>query len=120
MLNALLAEYQPELERKEGKLDTDPHFWMPMTLPRASYIYLMSEKQVPETTSGPHYDRISAMVEKYNLGGSNTSTNTTNAEAVAKGITGLFGPCDVGNDIYWWDYGQLKYYQKNALLVNAK
>ena len=27
-------------------------------------------------------------------------------------IIGVFGPVDVGQNVYWWDYGQLKLYQK--------
>lgn len=27
---ALIEEFQPELAKKEGKLDSDPHLWMPV------------------------------------------------------------------------------------------
>ena len=33
----------------KGKLDTDPHWWMPMTLPRDGYIALMAKKGVSKT-----------------------------------------------------------------------
>lgn len=29
----------------------------------------------------------------------------------------FLSPVDVGNECHWWDYGQLKLYQKNALLL---
>ena len=44
ILSALLSEFSAELAAKEGKLDTDPHFWMPMTLPRDGYVSLMGQK----------------------------------------------------------------------------
>ena len=31
LLSALLTEFSSELDRKEGQLDSDPHWWMPMT-----------------------------------------------------------------------------------------
>ena len=33
------------------------------------------------------------------------------------GSLGLFGPVDVGKGVYWWDYGQLKLYQRSTLLM---
>jgi hypothetical protein len=38
---------------------------------------------------------------------------------VGSGSLGLFGPVDVGQGVYWWDYGQLKLYQRNAMLLCA-
>src|SRR3546814_5018250 len=29
----------------------------------------------------------------------------------------LFGAVDVGEGMYWWDYGQLKLYQRNTMLI---
>merc|ERR1719343_1444946 len=34
-----------------------------------------------------------------------------------KGDLGLFGAVDVGKDACWWDYGQLKLYSQNSLLL---
>lgn len=28
---ALVAEFEPELSAKKGKLDSDPHLWMPVS-----------------------------------------------------------------------------------------
>ena len=36
----------------QGKLDTDPHWWMPMTLPRDGYVDLMANKGVSEAEVG--------------------------------------------------------------------
>ena len=31
LLSALLTEFSSELDKKKGQLDSDPHWWMPMT-----------------------------------------------------------------------------------------
>lgn len=94
MLRALCREYAPELSAKTGKFDTDPHFWMPLTLAAADYVSLMAQKGVAEGVSRSHHQRMSRLKESFVL---------------SDGM-GLFGAVDVGRDACWWDYGQLKYY----------
>jgi len=98
ILSALCAEYKDELTRKEGKFDTDPHFWMPFTLPVEDYISLMSQKGVDETESRVHHERMTKMKEAFD-----------------GGDMGLFGAVDVGSQAAWWDYGQLKKYSEYNL-----
>mmetsp|Transcript_52960 Transcript_52960/g.63764 ORF Transcript_52960/g.63764 Transcript_52960/m.63764 type:complete len:538 (-) Transcript_52960:159-1772(-) len=93
ILAALCEEYKEELTKKEGKFDTDPHFWMPFTLPVDDYVSLMSQKGQEETVSQEHHARMSKMKDSFDLGG-----------------MGLFGAVDVGSQAAWWDYGQLKKY----------
>lgn len=100
ILDGLCQEYSSELTEKVGKLDTDPHFWMPLTLPETSYVKLMSQKGVDEDTSKAHYARMKAFSARFD-----------------KGDLGLFGAVDVGKDACWWDYGQLKLYSQNSLLL---
>jgi len=102
ILSGLCSEFATELTEKTGKLDTDPHFWMPLTLPENSYVTLMSQKGVDEETSKAHFARMKAFSEAFK------STNDT---------LGLFGAVDVGKDACWWDYGQLKLYSQNSLLL---
>ncbi|CAM9342494.1 unnamed protein product, partial [Ectocarpus fasciculatus] len=102
MLFALLEEFGAELSRRKGKLDSDPHLWMPMTLSRNSYIHLMGQKDIDAASAGAHFDRIQGMLAKF------TKKNDP---------LGLFGPVNVGEGVCWWDYGQLKLYQRNALLL---
>jgi len=104
MLNALCEEFSGELSAKEGKLDTDPHFWMPMTLSMPDYISLMSQKGVDKSESEAHYKRIGKMKESFLGDKSNESM-------------GLFGAVDVGKDACWWDYGQLKWYYGNNMKI---
>lgn len=98
LLKALCQEYNEELTKKEGKFDTDPHFWMPLTLPEGDYITLMNQKGVSEEESRAHHERMAKMKSSFDL----------------KGM-GLFGAVDVGKDACWWDYGQLKLYSENNL-----
>lgn len=102
-LQALLKEFDSELKAKTSKLDTDPHFWMPLTLPEESYVKLMEQKGTDIDTSKKHYQRMTAMKESFDLGS-----------------LGLFGAVTVGEDACWWDYGQLKLYSKNSLLLLDK
>lgn len=44
LLQLLLSTFSAELEDKKGKLDSDPHLWMPLTLSRASYVEVMAQK----------------------------------------------------------------------------
>lgn len=103
MLEALLTEFKKELASKEGKFDSDPHFWMPLTLEEAAYTEVMAQKGVEVAVSATHYSRMQAMMKNF--------------EATRKHKRGLFGCVDVGSDVYWWDYGQLKLYLKNNRLV---
>ena len=107
MLVALLDEFKTELAAKAGKFDSDPHLWMPMTLSREADIQLIGKKGTSAEEAGAHYDRIAAMMVIFN-------------EVDGNGILGLFGPVDVGQGVHWWDYGQLKLYQSNTLLLAAK
>ncbi|GAX14381.1 hypothetical protein FisN_11Hh161 [Fistulifera solaris] len=106
ILEALQAEFAPELSAKTGKLDTDPHFWMPLTLPLDSYIQLMDQKGTSAEESTQHYERMSKMKAAF-------------LEKTASDGLGLFGAVDVGKGACWWDYGQLKLYSKNASLLLA-
>mmetsp|Transcript_19706 Transcript_19706/g.41322 ORF Transcript_19706/g.41322 Transcript_19706/m.41322 type:complete len:569 (-) Transcript_19706:66-1772(-) len=100
ILEALCEEFKGELEAKDGKLDTDPHFWMPLTLPQDEYISLMSQKGVEADESRSHHMRMTKMKDAF---------------LAANSDLGLFGAVDVGSNACWWDYGQLKLYITNNL-----
>lgn len=99
MLSALCSEYSAELAAKEGKFDTDPHFWMPLTLPEGAYVSLMGQKGVDASVSTAHHARMTKMKASFDL---------------SSGM-GLFGAVDVGSAAAWWDYGQVKLYFKNNM-----
>lgn len=105
-LQALCTEFTAELREKTSKLDTDPHFWMPLTLPEESYVVLMKQKGTDEAESKQHFDRMAAMKTSF------LETDKSNM--------GLFGAVDVGKNACWWDYGQLKLYSANCLLLLEK
>ncbi|KAL0583222.1 hypothetical protein ABG067_006830 [Albugo candida] len=104
MLFALLAEFEPELRSKNGKLDSDPHFWMPLTLTVSAYVEVMRQKGIDANKSELHFTRIQKMLHEFE-------------KTASRKDYGLFGCVDVGSDVYWWDYGQLKLYLKNNCLV---
>ena len=103
MLKALCEEFSAELTAKDGKLDTDPHFWMPLTLPQDEYISLMSQKGVDEEESRSHHIRMVKMKDSF---------------LAASPELGMFGAVDVGSNACWWDYGQLKLYIANNLKLS--
>ena len=107
LLFALLVEFETELLSKVGKFDTDPHLWMPLTLDKAAYLHLMNQKGVSAEVAGEHHNRLADFLVKFNT--------LETADSL-----GLFGPVDVGQGVYWWDYGQLKLYQNNTLLLTNK
>eukprot|EP00523_Entomoneis_sp_CCMP467_P009947 CAMPEP_0168739338 /NCGR_PEP_ID=MMETSP0724-20121128/11405_1 /TAXON_ID=265536 /ORGANISM="Amphiprora sp., Strain CCMP467" /LENGTH=545 /DNA_ID=CAMNT_0008786725 /DNA_START=61 /DNA_END=1698 /DNA_ORIENTATION=+ len=100
ILAALTEEYATELAEKKAKFDTDPHFWMPLTLSEEDYIKLMEKKGTDVAISKAHHQRMSKMKASFELGD-----------------YGLFGAVNVGKDACWWDYGQVKLYSKNSLLL---
>jgi hypothetical protein len=106
LLAVMMAEFATELAAKVGSLDTDPHFWMPMTLPKAGYVETMVGKGESEERASGHWERVRAM-----MGGFLASP--------AGAGKGIFGAVDVGADGYWWDYGQVQFYHRYNLLCCA-
>ena len=100
ILKGLCEEFSKELTEKTAKLDTDPHFWMPMTLPKEEYASLMKQKGIEVDISNSHHDRMTAFKSKLDMGD-----------------MGLFTAVDVGADACWWDYGLLKLYSTNNLKI---
>lgn len=109
-LDTLCQEFATELAEKTGKLDTDPHFWMPLTLPVESYVTLMKQKGTDESESRQHHARMLKLKQSF------LQANATTTSGDSRGL-GLFGAVNVGKDACWWDYGQLKLYSQNCFLL---
>jgi len=106
-LSALDAGFAAELDAKKGKMDTDPHVWMAMTLGREDYTRLMLEKSLfDEAGAQAHHDRVSAVVSAFDVS--------------KDGLKGMFGSVNCGPDFSWWDYGQVKLYARNSLLLTEE
>ncbi len=105
LMTALLEEFNEELEAKEGKLDSDPHFWMPLTLDEDTYLSLMRQKGVGPSDSKNHYIRMAAFKARFRSG--NPSAR-------------LVGAVDVGNNCYWWDFGHVQGYLANVIKINQQ
>ena len=89
-----------ELKAKEACLDSDPHFWMPLTLKRSDYLQVMEKKGTDAAESGAHFDRMAAFRKKLLPAGG-----------------AVLGCVDIGSSAYWWDYGRLELYMDNNLLL---
>ena len=101
MTRALLEEFGPELSAQEGKLDTDPHFWMPLSLDRPTYTSFMMARGADHSFAHQHHDRMHHFRE----------THFPHLERV-------LGCTDIGADAYWWDFGSLSrysYYMRKLL-----
>jgi len=112
-LTALNEEFSDELGKKQGKFDTDPHWWMPLTLEKAHYEALRKSKGEAKEVADAHWDRMEAFKTKF---------NTDNKDGpMAKKIFGAVGvgPSTGDKKPYWWDYGQVKFYKDNNTLATA-
>ncbi len=92
LLEALLEEFQPELEEKRGKLDTDPHLWMPLSSSREDFICSGGDPAL--------WERINRFKEKF---------------AAREGHLRFLVDKDLGANTFWWDFGQLRFYYQNLL-----
>ena len=98
LMDALLAEFAAELAAKKGCLDSDPHWWMPLTLKQPDYVEVMGRKGVGAEAAAKHYGRMRAFKERFAASGP------------------MLACIDVGQKAYWWDYGRLElYFQNNSL-----
>ncbi len=100
LLEALLDEFTPELTARKGKLDSDPHFWMPLTLSEGIYVGIMQSKDMSEAEARSHYRRMQAMKERF------SETHNTDR---------IFSAIDVGERSYWWDFGTIANYFTNCI-----
>jgi hypothetical protein len=105
MTLALMTEFQQELTDKALLLDSDPYFWMPLTLDWNSYLAAMQTRHVAPEIVKKHYDRMQQFRNKFQ---ENTSSQ----------LSGFFKAVDIGSDSYWWDYGTVNaYYQNNIKMT---
>merc|ERR1711865_407182 len=109
LLEAFMEEFSGELEAKTGKLDTDPHWWMPMTLNAETYERIMTSKGDTPEQCQAHFSRMMEFKKKFLQQAGKGAAQLSNEH--------MLGGVGIGTDCYWWDYGQLKMYQKNVLLA---
>jgi hypothetical protein len=99
MLDELLITFHNELANKNGKLNTDYHFWMPLTWEKQPYVRFMTAKGYDQHDAINIYDRMQNI--KKNLEKGNK--------------TPVFGVQNVGEDALWWDFGNTKSYYNNMM-----
>lgn len=81
LARALLGAFAPELEARAGRLDTDPGWWMPLSLPSAAWAALGGDPA--------HRERLRAVAAA--------------AELPPRPLSVV----DLGADAPWWDFGRL-------------
>ncbi len=103
MTFSLLEEFKQELEKKEGMLNTDYHFWMPMTLDEETYLKLM-KKDSGKMEASTHYHRMQRFRQNFSYKYS---------------IEPFLGIVDIGKNAYWWDLGTVNSYFHNMLKLTS-
>jgi hypothetical protein len=98
LLEALLEEFAEELAAKRAHLDTDHHFWMPLSCDEATYSAVVHEEGALA-----HFHRM----ERFRV----------NFEK--KFTTPLFGSQDIGSASLFLDYGNLSRFYHNVLSLPA-
>jgi len=96
-LQRLLMEFAPELASRSGQMDSDPHFWMPLTLDLPRYLQLMSRKGIETSRIKHQWGRMGVL-----------RTNE------------VVGTADIGTGSYWWDFGTLRNYYTNLCKLTAE
>jgi hypothetical protein len=96
LLALLLQEFKTELQKQSIKLDTDPHFWMPLTLDLQTYQEMMHKKGISLVESSHHWYRLQPIIQKISH-------------------SSILGVLDVGTETLWWDFGTIEKYYTNCL-----
>jgi hypothetical protein len=94
LLNLLIETFDHELQSKTGRLNTDYHFWMPLTWKKKPYQRFMVDKGYNHHFVTEIYDKMQAIKKALE----------------EKDERNIFGVQDIGEDAYWWDLGGLKNY----------
>jgi len=98
LTEGLMKEFATELAWKTASLDSDPHFWMPLTMTEANYITVMATKETTADEATAHFKRMAAFKKRM-------------------GYDSVLGCVDIGQKAYWWDYGRLELYMINNLAI---
>ncbi len=93
LLKTFLDEFSSELTSKKGKLDSDPHWWMALTLDKETYVHVMEAKGVDRMSAERHHNRMQALDIEQPI------------------LTAL----DVGQELYWWDFGTIRSYYDSCM-----
>lgn len=104
LLLALIDEFDSELQNQYGKMDSDSHFWMPLTLDCLTYVTLMNHKGCSAADAEAHWLRMNRL--------------RTQFLASAPGL--LLSAVDTGSKGLWWDFGALKPYLEHCLQLTCR
>lgn len=107
MLKALLVEFKDELAAKKILYDSDPYFWMPLTLDLETYEQAMQARQIPVTSIHAHYARMQRFKTQF-------------LEQTPGSHLNFFAGVDIGSESVWWDYGTVDAYYNNNLAMTQE
>ena len=105
MTFALLKEFEHEIKTKSCKLDSDYHFWMPITLDPDTYASQLAKQGNDLGFISKHYDRMNSFKNRF---------------CRLHSADNLFGVCDIGSKGFWWDFGSVKSYYDNLIKLALK
>lgn len=100
LLKALLEEFAEELSSRSSRLDSDPHFWMPLTLEEPLYLRLMQARGMAQKKASSHYLRMQKLKKQL--------SPQPLLEIAPAGAQ------------YWWDYGSVAHYFRNVRMLLEK
>jgi len=107
-LCALLEEFKKELMEKKGKLDTDPHLWMPLTSLRADF----RNKKL--------WDRINTFKKKFLKKAVSPHAAEKTSLPHSQKAPLLIGAKNLGGRTFWWDFGSIKLFHRNTMKMLEK
>jgi hypothetical protein len=84
LMEALLAEFAPELEGKTASLDSDPHFWMPLTLNQADYVAVMTKKGTSVEEATAHFSRMADFRARFDPTGTRCAPSSVSTRTASK------------------------------------
>ncbi|MEC7839697.1 MAG: hypothetical protein VX777_06630 [Chlamydiota bacterium] len=97
LLSILMKTFENELCKKVGQLNTDYHFWMPLTWARDEYCKFMTEKGTELSFASDIYNRMCSVKD----------------ELQKKSTKTIFGVQNIGKEALWWDFGNLQCFYNN-------
>ncbi|MHC1636333.1 MAG: LbetaH domain-containing protein [Candidatus Methanospirareceae archaeon] len=92
-LRALFEEFSTELAQKHGKLDTDPHLWMPLTSKEEEFVAQGGDRSL--------WRRLNKFKKRF--------------LAAEGGGKKLLKDKNLGDNTLWWDFGRTDLYYFNLL-----
>ncbi len=93
-----LEVFSKELAEKKGQMDVEPSVWLAASFEETPYVEMMQQSGLFRGEEKKHYARMKRYFDM--LPGKKEN---------------FLGMLDIGQDAYWWDYGNIESYYQNLL-----